>query len=252
MSPSWSPDGRRIAFLSNRAEGWDLYVMAIDGAIDGADDQPAAGETIRLTSGATADNPAWSPDGAWIAVERNHRVEAVSADGGERAVLCEDAAQPSWSPDGRLAFVRDRDLYVREQDGIERLLLRDAEQPHWSANGRVIVFARAGIWTLDVESGEAVRRSQDASDCDPAIAADGDIVFVRNARLMIIHPDGSQSDLAHLPSPAGAPALHPTDLDRCAFHVHDGGNWDIALASLMRGGARRLTRATWTSWNARL
>ena len=68
MSPTWSPDGEQIAFLSNRAEGWDLYTMPSDG-----------GEATRLTSGATADAPAWSHDGRWIAVERNHRIEASFA-----------------------------------------------------------------------------------------------------------------------------------------------------------------------------
>ncbi len=240
MSPTWSPDGQWIAFLSNRAEGWDLYAMPADG-----------GEAIRLTSGATADDPAWSPDGAWIAVERNHQIEVISPDGQQRAVLVRDAAQPTWSPDGQLAFVRDRDLFVREPDGTERLLLHDADQPHWSADGTVIVFARGGIEELGVASGGTSQRTSNPSDCAPAIAADGDIVFIRHARLMIIHLDNSISDLSHLPSPAGAPALHPTNLDRCAFHLHDGGNWDIVTASLARGEVRRLTRATWTSWNAR-
>ena len=241
MSPSWSPDGQQIAFLSNRAEGWDLYTMPASG-----------GEAIRLTRGATADDPAWSPDGRWIAVERNHRIEAVAPDGRERAVLLRDARQPTWSPTNRLAFVRSRDLYVREPDGAERLLLRDADQPHWSADGRTIAFTRRGIWQLDVASGQLSQRTRNSSDEAPCVCADGDIVFVRDAQLMIIHPDDSMTDISYLPSPAGAPAPHPLELDTIAFQLHDGGNWDIATASLERGNVRKLTRATWTSWNARL
>ena len=240
MSPAWSPDGQAIAFLSNRAEGWDLYTMPANG-----------GEATRLTSGATADDPAWSPDGRWIAVERNHRIEAVSPDGRERTVLVRDARQPSWSPTGQLAFVRSRDLFVREADGEERLLLRDADQPHWSADGRTIVFTQRGIWEFDLDSGAARRRTHSPADESPCVCADGDIVFVRNAQLMIVHPDDSMTDISHLPAPAGAPAPHPLELDTIAYQLHDGGNWDIVTASLERGNVRKLTRSTWTSWNAR-
>ena len=240
MSPTWSPDGQQIAFLSNRAEGWDLYTMPATG-----------GEATRLTSGATADDPAWSPDGQWIAVERNHRIEAVSPNSQDRAVLASNASHPTWSPIGQLAFVRNRDLHVREPDETERLLQRDADQPHWSADGRKIVFARRGIWELDVDSGALRQRTQNPADESPCICADGDIIFIRNAQLMIIHPDDSMTDISYLPSPAGAPAPHPLEIDTIAYQLHDGGNWDIVTASLEHGNIRKLTRATWTSWNAR-
>jgi Tol biopolymer transport system component len=241
MSPSWSPDGQRIAFLSNRAEGWDLYVMDADG-----------GNVQRLTTGATSDDPAWSSDGRYIAIERDHRIEAVSPDSAERCVLASNASHPTWSPDGKLAFVRDHDLYIRDVNGAETLALRDADQPYWSPDGSVIAFTRRGICVLDLQSRAVVRQTHNPADDSPAMAADGDIIFVRNGTLVIIHPDDAISDLCHLPSPAGAPAPHPTELDRVAFHVHDGGNWDIATASLEHGNFERLTHASWTSWNARI
>ena len=241
MSPTWSPDGNSIAFLSNRAEGWDLYTMPATG-----------GQATRLTSGSTADNPAWSPDGEWIAVERNHRIEAVSPHDRERSVLVNHGAHPTWSPSGQLAFTRNRDLHVRESDGTERMVLRDADQPHWSPDGRTIVFKRRGIWELNVDGGSLRQRTQNPSDESPCICADGDVIFIRNAQLMIIHQDDSMTDISYLPSPAGAPAPHPLEIDTIAYQLHDGGNWDIVTASLERGDVRRLTRATWTSWNARL
>ena len=241
MSPTWSPDAQRIAFLSNRAEGWDLYVMDANGT-----------NVERLTQGSTADDPAWSPDGAWIAVERDHRIEAVSADGSGRIELVRDARCAAWSPELRLAFVRNRDLYIREPSGAESLLVRDADQPHWSPDGETIAFVRRGIWTLNLKSGAMVQRTHNPADHSPAIAADGDIIFVRNAAITIIHPDDTIADSRHLPSPAGAPSPHPSNLDRIAFHIHDRGNWDIAVASLQHREVRQLTGATWTSWNARL
>ncbi|MYB22111.1 MAG: hypothetical protein F4066_11985 [Chloroflexi bacterium] len=240
MSPTWSPDGEQIAFLSNRAEGWDLYTMPATG-----------GDATRLTSGATADNPAWSPDGRWIAVERNHRIEAIPPGGGEPVVLARDAGYPTWSPSGQLAFIRGRDLHVREPDGSERLILPDADQPHWSADGETIVFVRGGIWQVDIGSGKLRQRTRNPADESPCIQFDGDIVFIRNAQLMIIHQYDSMTDISYHPSPAGAPAAHPLEIDTVAYQLHDGGNWDIVTASLEYGNVRKLTRATWTSWNAR-
>ena len=241
MSPTWSPDGQSIAFLSNRAEGWDLYTMPVDG-----------GEATRLTRGATADDPAWSPDGNWIAIGRNHGIDLISPDASEHTIVIEDASDPTWSPIGDLAFTRNQDLYTLDFEGEPELQLPDAQQPHWSPDGKSIAFVRHGIWVLDLEVGRAFQRTENPADESPCICADGDILFIRNAQLMILHEDGTMSDLSHLPSPAGAPAVHPHELDTVAYHLHDGGNWDIVTASLERGDVKRLTRATWTSWNARL
>ena len=52
MAPAWSPDGDRIAFLSNREAGWDLYLMADDGA-----------DAVRLTSGRSPEAPEARPTG---------------------------------------------------------------------------------------------------------------------------------------------------------------------------------------------
>ena len=54
--PAWSPDGRYIAFTSNRGGTWDIYVMSADGS-----------RTQQLTDGMGAYvNPAWSPDGTQL------------------------------------------------------------------------------------------------------------------------------------------------------------------------------------------
>ncbi|MDE0004569.1 MAG: putative Ig domain-containing protein, partial [Rhodospirillaceae bacterium] len=56
-SPSWSPDGRRIAFHSNRDDNWEVYVIGTDG-----------GNLQRLTDHDDTDTfPSWSPDGRRIA-----------------------------------------------------------------------------------------------------------------------------------------------------------------------------------------
>ena len=244
MSPAWSPDGAMIAFLSNRAEGWDLYVVSSEG-----------GEPARLTAGATADGPAWRPDGEAIAVERGGNVELLRPDGSERAVLVGEAYQPDWHADGRLAFVRDGDLWVRAVEGEESQLLVDASEPAWSADGRQIAVVRhGGIESFDMASGETRALTDTRGDHAPAWSASGDgVAFARQGVLLRVADGGGEAiPIAGLPSPADAPAYAPAGCGPLlAFHLHEGGNWNVAIADLRTGGLRLLTQARWISWNAR-
>ena len=75
MSPSWSPDGSRIAFASERDGSFEIYVMNADG-----------GGQTRLTRNLESDlDPAWSPDGRSIAFttnrDGNNELYLMSADG---------------------------------------------------------------------------------------------------------------------------------------------------------------------------
>ena len=136
--PAWSPDGRRIAYVSNAElvasdldAAWaGLYTMAADGT----DIRPVLDEDFAVLH----HPPAWSPDGRHLAVVRYAEEESalgpkitdigrelyvVGADGAEpRRVAANVVSGPSWSPDGqRLAIaqaeVDGAGLYVIGIDG---------------------------------------------------------------------------------------------------------------------------------------
>jgi Tol biopolymer transport system component len=140
----WSPDGRKLAFLSDGDHGdfqFDLYVMNAEGS-----------GLRRLTRNPASDSaPAWSPSGRKIAFVSNrdgtYEVYVMNADGsgqlalgartvGIRGALGDVVAPddaPAWSPDGRkIAFVSNRDgtheVYVMNADsgGQRRLMHRGA------------------------------------------------------------------------------------------------------------------------------
>jgi len=119
MSPVWSPDGARIAFVSARDGNAEIYVMNADGS-----------EPVNVTRHPDTDeSPAWSPDGARIAFtsgrDGNAEIYVMNTDGSQQTRLTDNAAfdrSPAWSPDGaRIAFVSDRDMnleiYVMNADG---------------------------------------------------------------------------------------------------------------------------------------
>jgi Tol biopolymer transport system component len=97
--PQYSPDGRRIAFESNRSGSMEVWRCDADGS-----------NCLQLTSygGPQLGTARWSPDGQSIAfdcrVTGQSAVYVVAADGGTPRLLADDGLVPSWSRDGRWIY----------------------------------------------------------------------------------------------------------------------------------------------------
>ena len=142
MEPDWSPDGTKIAFVSDRNDDADqIYVMDSDGK-----------NQTRLTDGPRRKlNPDWSPDGQKIAFTVHDgipHIDVMDADGKNRATLVGQASAPSWSPDGQqIMFVSainwESEISVIGADGqgLEKVKhgLRGGS-PSFSPDGRRIVY----------------------------------------------------------------------------------------------------------------
>ena len=104
-APAWSPDGRLIAFESNRFGDWNLYVT-------GAEE----GGLTRLTESESSDRqPSWSPDGTQLVFVSDrtgtpelHLFEVATREVRLLAELEGNESFPAWSPDGEwIAFSRE-------------------------------------------------------------------------------------------------------------------------------------------------
>jgi len=148
QSPSYSPDGKAIAFISDRSGREELYIVASDGA----------GEVLKITDlDALKFGFVWSPNSKEIAfvssdsklrkfnLESRQTVELASAKYG-------NIGSPQWSPDGKwIAYskpdsTRTSDIYlVPAGGGEERKVTFDSyndASPQFSPDGRKLYFAR--------------------------------------------------------------------------------------------------------------
>jgi len=152
INPAISPDGRALAFASNRSGFWDLYRMELQ-----------SGVVTQLTDTPAYDaSPSWSPDEAWMAYQTydgGHLDIAVLSlqDPSQPPVLLTSDAfadySPSWAPAGRrIAFVSDRtgnpDVWLADLDKSEDRYSNisntsDAVESHpvWSPDGRRLAWA---------------------------------------------------------------------------------------------------------------
>jgi len=163
--PSWSPDGRWIAFETERDGNPEIYIMDKNGR-----------RLRNLTRNPAIDTePSWSPDGRRIAFSSTRAGEGhifvLELDSGrvKRLTVKGINGSPAWSPDGRwIAFTSLRGgvwgIYIMSEKGEGRSLRRiitgtQTLRLSWSSDGRKIVFSdllppgRMDIFVLDLDTG---------------------------------------------------------------------------------------------------
>jgi TolB protein len=208
VDPAWSPDGRRIAFVSRRDGHSHIYVMRADGT----------GSRRVTDSTPDDDGPTWSPDGRRIAFSRVGDLFAIPSRGGPARrigpALGGEALDPAWSPDGKLIaydYRRPgfsiREIWVVGADGngarpVTRLRAVST-RPAWSPDGRRIAFqsnANGGhveIYSIGLD-GSGLRRvtRSEIDTFDPDWSPDGrKIAFSRNGAIWTIDRSGRERKL---------------------------------------------------------
>ncbi len=210
--PRWSPDGKWIAFDSNRAGSYDVWLVSPDGGVP-----------TQLTFHSAADIlSSWSPDGKWILFDSDRDGEtncyAVPVGGGtERRLTRHGGSFPVLTPDGKtLVFtsgttarnIRDYkgsgnwDLYtVPFAGGIEKRLTTwegNDMYPFVSPDGATVYYAsehdaRYQMWKVALAGGEpsATIDLRGIDITNPCLAWDGKTVaFENDYRLAVVPVEG--------------------------------------------------------------
>jgi Tol biopolymer transport system component len=200
LFPSLAPDGRSVVYASRVAGDWDIYKRDL-----------GDGEIRNLTGASQEDDtqPAFSPDGEWIAFRSDREgggvfVMSASGESTRRLTPVGHYYHPAWSPDGReIICTRESVTDPAERragprkvwaftvaDGKQRLITSDdVAQPQWSKHGRRIAYwgmrqnTQRDIWTMPSGGGEPVDVTNDKHlDWNPVWSPDGKHLYFLSDR----------------------------------------------------------------------
>lgn len=207
VMPAFSPDGKRVAFASDRAGNWDIYIMDI-----------AGGQAVQLTNDQTHDlSPSFSPDGRQIVYctygtqSGQWELVVIEVDNPATKRFIGYGLFPEWSPqDNRIAFQRARERGTRwfsvwtvemvNGEGVRPTEIAASSNaaaisPTWSPDANHLAFStvidpdseqqirpvQADIWILAADgSGRANLTNSQFANLHPTWSKDGSIFLVSN------------------------------------------------------------------------
>jgi len=198
--PAYSPDGHRIAFMSERSGTGEIWMCDGDGS-----------HTTQLTSfgGAAIYGPNWSPDGKNIAFTvalkgMKEDVYVISANGGAPRRMTTDPAEdkwPSWSQDGKwIYFASTRsgreEIWKMPSTGGEAVQItrNSGDEPQESPDGRMLYYLKGwpsavSLWRANTDG------SQEAKVLE-GVHSEGQLALVKDGIYFFKPPDKvGRSDL---------------------------------------------------------
>ena len=218
ISPNWSPDGKKVAYVSFESRKPVIYVQDL-----------SSGKRVVLSNQKGNNSaPAWSPDGKKLAMslsrDGNTQIYSMNADGTELKRLTTGSTidtEPQWSPDGNsIYFTSDRggspQIYRMSASGeafggAQRVTFKQGfvTSPRISPDGKNLAYvARVGggnrLHVMDLKTGESNALTNTFYDEAPSFAANGKFIIYATRSggkpvLAAVSVDGNVKQILSIP-----------------------------------------------------
>lgn len=218
ISPNWSPDGKKVAYVSFESRKPVIYVQDL-----------SSGKRVVLSNQKGNNSaPAWSPDGKKLALslsrDGNTQIYVMNADGTELKRLTTGSTidtEPQWSPDGNsIYFTSDRggspQIYRMSAageafGGAQRVTFKQSfvTSPRISPDGKNLAYvARVGggnrLHVMDLKTGESNALTNTYYDEAPSFAANGKFIIYATRSggkpvLAAVSVDGNVKQILSIP-----------------------------------------------------
>ena len=251
--PDWSPDGRRLAYASDRTGTLNLWVRDLQSGTD---------QQVTFFTESAAVSCRWSPDGRMLAyLDQNGAVWTVDVASGDVQQVFEatfEPGRPTWSKNGNvIALAAVKPYSRRYREGLSKILVvnrrtgeatyvdpapdrslqtRGDDGPVWSPDGTMLVFAmESALWVMPVggdgrPTGPAWQLTTDVSDA-PSWAGDSKtVLYLSNGKLQTVKVNGKGKPRESKPVDLPLTWVNAKGPDRLVIHA--GRMWDGTAAAV--------------------